>query len=50
MNESCDLCGKHVDISSLQTRELSTDKTLFLCIACDGYYTDEDLLDKISNQ
>jgi len=43
---SCDICCKEVDERSLQVREIAG-KTLYLCISCDGGYTDEELEEKI---
>jgi len=45
---SCDLCNKDVDERSLQVRELGS-VTIFLCLSCDGSYTDEDLKDKVDS-
>jgi len=45
----CDKCGKLVDERSLQIRELGQGRSLFLCLACNGYYADEELLESDLN-
>ena len=40
----CRLCNKHVDERNIQEQ-----CGVFLCLSCDGLYTDEELMEKIQD-
>lgn len=45
---TCDKCGKKTPEKSLQVREVEK-QIIFLCTACDGYYSDDDLSDLVES-
>jgi methionyl-tRNA synthetase len=45
---SCDCCGKKVDERSMETVETLDGKAYFVCQACSGYYTEDELIEKLT--
>jgi hypothetical protein len=46
MKIPCNACGRDIDERSIRVRKVGG-KGIDLCLACDGYYTDKDLREKM---